>query len=307
MQLEIKCIDKYKSLKQKPSNYIICSGTQKRKNHVYFYDPFSHCWTHGFKSYDGKGIVFYCPRTKRYEFSGVIIDSSIIGSRSFGRSPYAKSFLSFENRLQKGIETEKKIYENLKSIKSKYYVHHLERSGLKSHGTDIVISKQKDICENPFDTVCEGFCAIEVLGVRTRNKNLNPIFTYRYDKDFYIWRSELLENDILPVIAWNHDNKSYYAILSNDVLFNCFWIKRNDEYHQQTGNVPISRISKYSINVKQLYDCLKWHLKVNKILKDIENNRPISLSNLNLYSPSYKCRDPNIYDITIDKIKKYCF
>ena len=306
MQIEIECVNKYKSFRQIATRLRICVGTQRRKHHVYVFDPFSNRWTHGFISYDGKGIVYYSPRARRYIFSGIIVESARIGSRLYGRGGFKYS-LPFEFRLQKGIQAEKRIYENLKSVDSKFHIHHLERSGLKSHGTDIVISKQKELYEDPFETVRNGVCAIEVLGVRVRNRNCKPIFTYHYNKNFYVWRQELLDNDILPIIAWNQDDNCNYAVLSNDVLFNGFWIEHKGDYHQQTGNVPVSRISNYSISVYQLFDCLEWHLKTIKIIKKIKDKRPIRLGDIYLYSPSYRCEDPFMYDMAINRIKKYGF
>jgi hypothetical protein len=239
-------------------------------------------------------------------FSGVIVKSSPLGSgfSSSNRGNFG-SYLRFQERLKKGIETENRICENLSSVDSGFYIHHLEKSGLRSHGTDIVISKKNEMCENPFETVRSGICAIEVLGVRNRNKKNNPVFTYHVSKNFYNWQRELLDNNILPVVAWEHDDKSFYAVMSADALFKGFWTAHGGEWHQQTGNVPISRLNDYCMNVCQLFDCIDWHMKTLRTYNDIKDNVPLVIGGNCLTSPSFKCRDPAEYDIALDDVKEY--
>ena len=292
----------------------VCENTQSRKNRLYVYDYGSNQWTYGFHSYDNRGIIFYSPSTQRYEFSGVAVSTYNVlrtGTKT-KRIPISKN-IRWDKRLQKGIINENLVCNDLNSVNTEnFYIHHLENSGQFSGGSDIVISLLPiEERENPYDTVMYGICAIEVLGVKKRSKKDSSLsFTYHKFIDFQKWRSELVEHDILPVIAWTYEGESWFVVLTDNALYDGFYIGKNKLRHQQTNYSLVRKLDDYKMNPSQLFYCIRCHLKTVRVIDEIKKNRPIpcGVGNLRyLYSVGYQKTSTFEYDAVIEKIRKYMF
>lgn len=290
----------------------VCTNTQRRKNRLYVYEEGLQKWTHGFYSYDKRGIIFYSSFTGKYEFSGIVSNVYHVDrcNKATGRNPVDKG-MRWDRRLHKGIATENMIVEDLEQANIlNLKIHHLENSGQFSGGSDIVISLNPVGAEElPYDTVLRGICAIEVLGTTKRYKTDDSLsFTYHKYVDFKRWQDELVDNDVLPVIAWNYEGTSWYVILTDSALYDGFYIHRGSEYHQQTNYALVRKIEDYKLNAIQLFYCLGCHLKTVDIIHKIEKNRPLSVgSNALLVSCGYPLKQGCEYDNVVDKIRKYCF
>jgi len=243
-------------------------------------------------------------------FSGIVLEKNEIHNRQLGHhGGGGTSCLIFEDRLQQGIANERVLCQDLQSVDSGYYVHHLERSGLHAHGSDIVISKQKLPSETPFETVSDGVCAIEVVGVTVRDVDrCKPSLIYHKDKNLDEWRQELIENNVLPVIAWYYEGNCYYVVLTDDVLYEGFYITTKAKgFHQQHNNVPVRRLEPYLLNVNQLFYCIDCHVKTIGILKEIEGNIPLVFENSTSVSNDFKHKNPMNYEHAISDIKRKGF
>lgn len=233
-------------------------------------------WVIGFPSYDGRGYVFWNERLHKWEFTGIVTDEREVRSKKLnGYSSRGYKTLPFEMKLQKGINEEKKIVEDLSTVfKEPYHVIRLPRSGLKCHGSDIVISffSWDEISEwhrknYPFKYVVRNsIVAIEVLGIRMRGKHKHiPCFSYRYDKDFKWYMEELQQWDILPVIAWNYDGESHYMILDKYSLDKVFYYTNKDgERKPITGYAHVRDADLFRMNNNQFQRVVETFLDENE-------------------------------------------
>lgn len=302
----IYCKDK-RNWKAKPVLYQICKNTQPRPNRIFIKEPHRDKWTVGFRSRDGLGYVFYSTLQRRYVFTGVIVGSCRVVTRSNlrGSSPFMRFRMPLSMRILQGHEVEDKVISDLEQVNPGYTIHHLAFSGELSHGTDIVISKKKSESNTPFDTVTDGICSIEVVGVCKRGKAKRPRLTFHGDKDFNVWRRELIENDVLPVLAWTYDNSFYYMILTDDAYFNGMHTNYGGEWHQQTGYIPVERLQPYVINADILFSAIEYHIKTLKIIKKIKDSKPRFMTgNLTLYTPGFKCANRIEYELAVDNVQK---
>jgi len=269
----LKCVNKYEYRNairnHKPISYTnlqACFGTQDKANRLYVYDPQSRKWTIAFASYDGKGIVYFSSMLDKFLFSGVIVEKNRMINRRL-KAMADPGVLIFEKKLQQGIQTEKKICADLDPYKGGYHIHLLERSGLGSGGTDIVISNEEEQSSDSFLTVSEGIVAIEVLGACTRSKDKNNVsLIYRADKNFKEWQNELKDCGVIPVIAWQFNNKCFYVIMTESILFDCFYIHTKKRgFHQQTNNLLARRLEPYALNAKELFTSINRTIRQKRI------------------------------------------
>jgi hypothetical protein len=291
----IVCKDR-RNWNAKAQEYEICANTQRNRNRVYLKEPYSNFWTYGFPSRDRLGIVYYSPFFRRYMFTGVIVEQYNVshGKRIGGYSKRGSRVPLFF-RIEQGREIEKKIVVDLTfaEVTTKYFVYQLLLSGINSHGTDIVISlKEQPPDTYPFKAVREGVCAIEVLGVKHRGKKQDPKLIYDCKKDFLKWRNELINYNVLPVLAWVLDDKCYYVILTDNALFNGMYTNYGGFFHQQKGYLPVSRLMPYAIDNNMLFNMIDVHVKTVNVIGEI--NRGYG-------------RDYNIYCKCTKELKRYGF
>ncbi|MCX6665953.1 MAG: hypothetical protein NT038_07860 [Euryarchaeota archaeon] len=294
----------------------VCENTQVRSTRLFVYDEGCNEWTHGFYSYDGRGIIFYSPRTHRYEFSGPIVNvwsrERVNKCGGMVSSEPVFNGLRWGRNLKKGIENENKICDNLNTANvDNLKIHHLENSGHLSGGSDIVVSLNPiEPEESSYDTVLRGVCAIEVLGIKKRGLTESTLsFMLHRFINFQRWRSDLIKNDVLPVIAWNYEGKSWFVIMTDSALYDGFYIGEGELKHQQTNYPLVRKILEYKLNVTQLFYCIRCHLKTVSIIHTIEKNKPVSYGQGSeyFYSKGYPLKPVYDYDVVIDKIRSYLF
>lgn len=269
-QHRIECYDRYDP-KRKLTSYQICKGTQARSSHIYLKEPHSNKWTIAYKSHDRLGYVYYSNRNHKYMFTGVVWSDTRVthGSNLRGGGPslgHLMDAVPLAYRITKGIRLEDFVCNDLeKSLPDGLHVLHLPFSGIHSGGTDIVISKQKELDyrnvmtkhgpktlpDSPA-TVSHGVCAIEVAGCESRSSKKPVRLTY-CGKDFNKWRWDLIRRDVLPVIAWYSDMTAHYVILSDKAYYDAFYVPYRGVMHQQMNHLPSERLQPYVIDGKTLY------------------------------------------------------
>lgn len=279
-QHRITCIDKYDP-KRKQSYFQICKGTTNRSHLIYIREPYTNVWTAGFKSYDRQGYVYYSQRFHRYMFTGVVIrDTEIKGYSNLGPGgrPLGRlmEHIPLTLRVAKGIEHEYRIVHDLNIDPHGYYIHHLPWSGIHSGGTDIVVSKHKEpetytqlTRDGPKtridarETVFKGVCGIEVLGTVYHKRTMNsPRLIFATGKDLNVWRLDLIDHNVFPVIAWHHGLDCNYVLLTDHAYYHgCFvYPNRNDkryknkEPHQYSSRLPSERLSPFVFDRDMLFN-----------------------------------------------------
>ncbi len=273
-------------------------------NRIWVKNPKSLQWEIGFVSYDRKGIIFYdngwvfFPIVKKYP----------LYKRSLNEFWERKGFrFPFEFCLGMAISLEKQVYEVLKGVESDYFVHRLHSSGVRSHGSDLIITKHKELIDNVFENVKNSYCAIEVLGTRFYHGRMR--FTYHQSKNFYNWMTELNDCNVLPVISWiDKDNDVKFMLLNMDTLTDVFYYEYEKDHLKQRSNYsPVVNAEKYSFEVNDLMVYIGLHIKITDIIKDIEKNKPFVIycnNNKQVFTSSgWKCKDKEEYDKAIRGLK----
>jgi len=242
--------------KDREYNVDICNSSNLSSNRVYIKGPITgEDWTIGFKSYDGKGIV-YQDRYGDWRFFRVYKLS--FGDRTF----YNKRRLSvFNIKLAMAIEQEKKITKELQEVFSdddRFNITRLPYSGVYSRGTDIIVHSSEynfDVSDLVFSRhyVHSSILAIEHLGVY-KNK-----FCYGPKKDFLSWFNDCWDFGVVPVISWfDEDKRSWFVCLwEKEILENIFWTRymfKKYGYRQRTNLSPISLAEPYMMSSQALYN-----------------------------------------------------
>lgn len=216
----------------------------------------------GFRSYDGKGVVFQKPNSMYYApwqfiriFRAVpVYQGGLSTKRNIG-------FMSrFDLCLYKAIKIENQVCQDLNNAGfPEEDIIHLPESGVKSGGTDIVIGWKNGFRNEkmPRLIVKRGMVAIEVLGINYHYGG-KPKFTYPYHKNFETWIRECYDYSTIPVIAWVEDGKPWYMIMNEDLkeLEGVFYTRFNEKkygYRQRTGLAPVRLADRFRIDNKNMY------------------------------------------------------
>ena len=222
----------------------------------------------GFRTFDGKGIVYQHPNSMFYApwVFMRIWKAYPIGHKNLGGSERWYRLSKLQRCISKAVELEKKVCCDLFDAGfPDSSICLLPESGVHSGGSDIVLTKHNPkfsphpdfFKEHPRDTVRKGLLVIEVLGTTTKHgKGLK--FTYPYSKNFVKWMEESNACHTIPVIAWIEGEKIYYVLLQDDykVLEDIFFTKYMFDvygYRQQKGFVPVKRAYPYAMTSRELY------------------------------------------------------
>lgn len=246
----------------------ICKSGTLRGNRLYYLDPTTKHWTLCFRSYDGRGLVLETARG--YKFFRVL-ESHHVARRNLsyrgGHLSYPVLNPGLARGIDKAIVIELCICKDLQQKKNgRFNIYRLPFSGLKSEGTDIVITRaiHPDIQTFTSKSVVDsGICAVEVLGVTNKHgKGLK--FTYHSSKNFKKWIDSCYLTNTIPVIAWIDKGICNYMVMSSNYkeLYDVFYTKRPGGIHrgfrQRKGYSPVSEADIHKTDGKGLYRLIMW-------------------------------------------------
>ena len=274
------------------------------RNRLWVQNPRNGRWDIGFRSYDRKGIVYW---DRGWQFYPIVMKLPIY-SKFLGKRLPGAGRLPFEWCLGKAISVEKQVVEALESVESEYYIHHLALSGVRSHGADIIITKEKEQDLDVFENVKKSYCAIEVLGSRFYHGKYK--FTYHGTKNFYKWMTELNDHTVVPVIGWvDHDNNVKFMFLTLNSLTDVFFYRYKDgTYRQRTNYSPLANAAPYTIDAKTLLNSIDLSIRPLEIIEEIKNHKPLRIGihgDTVVLSAGWECKDIWRYDQAINKIKEH--
>ena len=213
----------------------------------------------------------------------------------------------FEWCLGKAIESENKVCKNLEPFRKDYYIYHLNESGVRSHGSDIIISRHEELKDNVFDNVIESICAIEVLGIIKNGKNY--FLGYHNSKNLMNWMVELNNYDILPIIAWIEPdtNKAMFFILEYETLVNVFYTNQANRFRQRKRCAPLVNAKPYSFPAELFFYYISVFEEIKNIIKTIDVNKPKVLQGINgqiwLNNENFASKDLNMYHKYINELR----
>jgi len=250
------------------------------------YHPFYSCWTIGFNSYDGRGIVVKHPTRNFYSFFNIDF-----GTRGFPHTHNRLKTQSFfykvmydENKetyptpqLRKAEVLETKVYDNFKEVLPHGYgMIRPIKSGFKQGGCDIVITRKKLRGTSFFikgehrhklypNELLKADCVIEVLS-HTHYHSQNR-FNHRF-KNFMKWVIELTENDVIPVIAFVGKHRCYYVIMDKKIVKEVFYKK---DGNPRSNYSPVKPILAYTMFRSKLADIIRVNGK-NRYMPPLGHN-----------------------------------
>jgi hypothetical protein len=258
---------------RKLSEIEVMTSKSLRGRRVYVKIPGQQDYVIGFRSFDGKGIVYHHPNAMmfRYSFFRVLTYAKIHwnGNHSHGR--HINIGTRFTRNLNKAVLQEIEVCKDLEPVFKKVNVYRLPESGIHSGGTDIIITKQ-EISDSHFEHrgyyeahakywTHNSIMAIEVLGTTIESGKRK--FTFPPGKDFLNWANDTINNGSIPVIAWLEGVKVWYVPLfpfTEDFVKHIFWTRHGEVrwgYRQRTNLSPIDKCDKFKMDSRGLYAHLK--------------------------------------------------
>jgi hypothetical protein len=185
-----------------------------------------------------------------------------------GRKKFVAGAGYFNLCMNKAIEDEITVCQDLELQFKRLNIIRLPYSGIHSGGNDIILTAQditeSQICNkvhykmNVKRWVRNSLIAIEVIGVYQRSSGKYR-FTYPADKDFLQWAEGLLDMGVIPVLSWVLHDKVYYMPLwafTEDAIKHVFWTSHNKKkygYRQRQSYSPVERTVDLSMDLEGFY------------------------------------------------------
>jgi hypothetical protein len=258
---------------KKLSEIEVMTSKSLRGRRVYVKIPGQQDYVIGFRSFDGKGIVYHHPNAMMFRFSffRVLSYAPLFSHGNRHHRGRINIGSRFTRCLDKAILQEIEVCKDLEPVFKGVNVYRLPESGIHSGGTDIIVTKQ-EIPEHLFEEreyyeghsrywVHDSIMSIEVLG--TCFESGKRKFTFPPGKNFLQWANDLMNNGTIPVIAWREGVKVYYVPLfpfTEDIIKHVFFTRHGEDrwrYRQRTNLSPVDACDNLRMDARGLYRHLK--------------------------------------------------